>query len=58
MPLAVPKSEKFTKKLDTLFAKWRFLFLFKWLVYMFLKTKGLKICKTILQKSFGAWGCL
>jgi hypothetical protein len=27
-------------------------------VYMFVKAKGLKIGKTILQKSFGAWGCL
>ena len=25
---------------------------------MFVKAKGLKICKTLLQKSFGAWGCL
>ena len=23
---------------------------------MYVKAKGLKICKTILQKSFGAWG--
>ena len=25
---------------------------------MFVKAKGLQICKTILQKSVGAWGCL
>ena len=62
MLLAVTKSgqfqENFTKKNYTLFLLNGDLIFFKWLVYMFVKAKGLNMCKTILQKSFGAWGCL
>ena len=62
MFLGVPKNGQFLEKkkslkiLDTLFARLRFFF--KWLMYMFEKTKEAIICKTILKNNFGAWGFL
>ena len=59
MFLTVPKNgqfkEKFSKKIRQTFLLDG---IFLWLMYMFEKAKGFKICKTILNKSSGAWECL